>query len=160
MQITNFENLVDKDKNQVFVFYCPAYIPVNFAIHPWFLVNRKGVLSRYEIFNIKNFQADNEGFINIGYWYKNGLPTYSGIQVFPYSKKYHWNAKLLGVVDGDDTKVLEMIELIENSDKQYPHIQTYRLLGPNSNTYVNWILSKFPEFKIKLPLGAIGKNYK
>ena len=55
--MNQFEKLIDKNKYQVFVFYCPAYFPFNFFKHPWFVINKKGEISRYEIrdaFNKKN----------------------------------------------------------------------------------------------------------
>jgi hypothetical protein len=30
----NFENLIDKNKYQVFLLCCPAYAPFSFAVHP------------------------------------------------------------------------------------------------------------------------------
>lgn len=33
----------------------------------------------------------------------------------------------------------------------------YKLTGPNSNTYTQWVLNKFPEWDIKLPWNAFGK---
>lgn len=37
-------------------------------------------------------------------------------------------------------------------------MQSYKLTGPNSNTYTQWILEKFPEWNIQLPWSAFGKK--
>jgi hypothetical protein len=34
--------LINKNKHQVFILICPANFPVNFAIHPWIVLNEKG----------------------------------------------------------------------------------------------------------------------
>lgn len=38
------------------VFLCsnPAPIPINFAVHTWFVINENGSFSRYEILSRKN----------------------------------------------------------------------------------------------------------
>lgn len=41
-----FEDLINKDKYQVFAFSCRAYFPFIFARHPWFVINENGVISR------------------------------------------------------------------------------------------------------------------
>lgn len=52
----------------------------------------------------------------------------------------------------------KIIETIKRSEKEYPHMQSYKLTGPNSNTYTQWILEKFPEWNIQLPWSAFGKK--
>ena len=49
-----FEGLIKKDKYQVFVFANPAPIPISFARHPWFVLNKKGIISRWEVLHFKN----------------------------------------------------------------------------------------------------------
>ncbi|KKT21937.1 MAG: hypothetical protein UW07_C0051G0001, partial [Candidatus Nomurabacteria bacterium GW2011_GWF2_43_8] len=49
MNNKELEKLIDKDKYQVFLYACPANVPLNFASHPWFVVNKLGSVSRWEV---------------------------------------------------------------------------------------------------------------
>jgi hypothetical protein len=143
-----FEKLIDKEKFQVFIMYCPAYFPFNFFRHPWIVLNKKGEIYRWEIRHLKN--KDNT------YLYINNQPQFEGINktIFIKSK---WNAKMLGFVEGEIA--LNVIDFIEKSKENYPYINRYCGFGPNSNTFIQWILNKFPEFNVKLSWRFIGKGY-
>ncbi len=150
MDNKNYDDLIDKNKYQVFIMFCPAYIPFNFFRHPWVVLNKKGEVSRYEIRHLKNKE-------NQTYLYINNQPLFEGINktLFVNNK---WKARLLGLIEGE--QALNAINFIEKSKENYPYINKYCGFGPNSNTYIQWILIKFPEFQIKLTLRFIGKNYK
>ena len=149
--IENFENLINKNKYQVFVFCCPALFPFSFAKHPWFVLNKKGEIHIYEIADFKT---------NFSHLNKDTRPFFRGIE-YVRSFKIFSKAKLLGFIEGEESSVAqEAVEFIENSEKNYPYCKKYFLLGPNSNTYVQWVLNKFPEFNIKLSWKFIGKNFK
>lgn len=153
-EINEFQNLINKDKYQVFVFDSPAFIPINFARHPWFVLNKKGVLSRWEVRDTKDKETGSYLFIN-------NQPLFQGINVFYFPKNVFWKAKLLGYIDGDEGSTAQrMINFIENSKAIYPYVYSYSLIGPNSNSYAEWILSKFPEFRVSLPWNSVGKNFK
>ena len=63
------------------------------------------------------------------------------------------------MIEGDENSLAaKMAEFIEHSPETYSHSKEYSLVGPNSNTYVQWILNMFPEFPAKLPWNAFGKN--
>ncbi len=157
MSEQEFENLIKKDKYQVFIFTSWAHIPFIFAMHPWFVINKKGVISRYEIVWKKNC-CEGKSF---GHLHLNAIPPWSGIGIFSFSKKHFWKSKLLGMIEGDENShSCGVMEFIENSKTSYPYLNKYVLTGPNSNTYAQWILDKFPEFNIKLPWSCIGKAYK
>lgn len=147
--MNKFENLIDKNKYQVFVFCCPAYIPFHFFRHPWFVINKKGEISRYEIRHTLNKTNNNHLFIN-------NQPPFEGIQKTLFVKE-KWEASLLGSVEGDLAH--KMIVAIEYTPQEYPYCHNYSGIGPNSNTYLQWILNKFPEFKIKLSWRFIGKDF-
>jgi len=145
-----FEKLIDKEKNQVFIMCCPAYFPFNFFQHPWVVINKKGELSRWEIRH--NLNKENQMHL-----YINNQPPFEGINktIFIKSK---WKASLLGFVEGE--VALNAINFIEKSKENYHYLNKYSGGGPNSNTYVQWILNKFPDFNIKLSWRFIGKSYK
>lgn len=146
----NFENLVDKEKYQVFIFYCPAYFPFNFFRHPWIVLNKKGEISRWEIRHSLNKENGTHLFIN-------NQPPFEGINKTVFIKN-KWKVNLLGSMERD--VALNVIDFVEKSKDNYPYINEYSGCGPNSNTYVQWVLDKFPEFKIKLSWRFIGKNYR
>lgn len=152
----DFQNLINKDKYQIFVFISPASFPISFAIHPWFVLNKKGEISRWEVMHYKN--KLNKDF---GYLHLNNRAPFLGIGLIWLVGKFFWKPELLGYIEGDENSTAQKtIDFIENSKNAYLYLHKYSFLGPNSNTYLQWILNKFPEFKIKLSWRFIGKNFK
>ena len=153
MHKVNYQNLIDPNKFQVFVFKSKANFPFIFAIHPWIVVNKKGEISRWEVAHSKNFKSEKSW----GYLCKNLFPPFQGLNIFPFIDKPVFESTLIGTIEGD--KASEMIVLIENAPNSYPYLSRYNLWGPNSNTFVNYVINKFSELNIKLPWNAFGKNY-
>lgn len=156
MKINKFEKLVNKDLYQVFLYCSPAHIPLSLWTHPWIIINQKGKLSRYEVRYKKNKQNKELGHIHI-----NDLPPFEGIEVFSFLDYPRWDSRLLGNIEGkENSTAYQMCEFIKNSINTYKNKNNYFLFGPNSNTYIQWILNHFPEFKGKLKWNALGKDYK
>ena len=133
----NFEGLVKKDKYQVFVMYCPIYFPFNYIKHGWFAVNKKGVISRYEVRHYKVKKDHN-------FFHVNAQLPFNGINLTFFVKKHFWKAKLLGYLEGDENSIAQKtIEFIENSEKTYPYCYRYNYFGPNSNSYVQNVFKCF-----------------
>jgi len=151
MNSDNDNQLIDPDKYEVFVLYCPANVPFVFAIHPWLVCNEKGKISRWEVL----FRAN--GDKAWGHLHLNRFPPFSGIGIFPFSEKWLWRGRLLGRVEGEAAK--KMIDFIKTSKTDYPH-KKYSLGGANSNTYAQWVLDHFDEIGLRLPWNAFGKNVK
>ncbi|KKT01192.1 MAG: hypothetical protein UV76_C0002G0105 [Candidatus Nomurabacteria bacterium GW2011_GWA2_43_15] len=152
MNNKELEKLIDKDKYQVFLYACPANVPLNFASHPWFVVNKLGSVSRWEVL-FRNTPHSTKW----GHLYMNFFPPFQGIEIFTFSQKYFWKGKLLGQIEGEIAK--QIAEFIENSPTAYPSCNKYKSTGPNSNTYARWVLNNFPEFKAKLPWNSFGQNW-
>lgn len=148
-----FQQLINKDKYQVFLFICPGNIPFNFASHPWFVVNKQGLVSRWEV-----LFRDILHEARWGHLYENFFSPFQGIEIFPFVQKYFWKGKLLGYIEDETAK--RVIEFIEKSPEIYPYRYKYFLTGPNSNTYAQWVLDNSPDFKVKLPWNAFGKGCK
>jgi len=56
--------------------------------------------------------------------------------------------------------VADLIARIEVAVATYPYADTYRVWpGPNSNTFVAYVLRSVPELRADLPATAIGKDY-
>ncbi len=141
---------------QVYFFTCPAHIPFHFAVHPWVVTVHQGKINRWEVIHRK--YSNKERF---GYVYKNFYTNpIQGIKKHTLSSQY-WDAKIIGSVFGGENSLAEkMFRFIETMSPLYPHQENYTLFpGPNSNTYIAWILKNFPEANIQLPWNAFGKNF-
>jgi hypothetical protein len=140
------------DEYQVFVFKCPGTLPFSFASHPWFIINKKGKLTRWEVLfrRIKHEER-------WGHLYKDFYKPDKGIEIIPFYRKYYWKARLIEMISGDDAE--KVIQLIESSPQTYPYLDRYKLYRSNSNVYAQWILKHFPDVKVDLPKNAVGKRY-
>ncbi len=154
---TNMKNLPkNNDIYQVYFFTCPAHKPFHFAVHPWVITIKNGTTTRWEVIHKK--YPNKERF---GYIYKNfySHPA-QGIKKHQFSIEY-WDSTLIGSLSGNEKSIAkQLIDFIEEMTPFYPYRENYSLLGPNSNTYIEWILQKFPALEIKLPWNAFGKNFK
>ncbi|MDQ5922574.1 MAG: hypothetical protein QG644_282 [Patescibacteria group bacterium] len=156
MSLDEFEKLIKKDKYQIFFFSSPPHLPFFFARHPWFVINKKGEVSRWEIL-VQNNNCCNKSVKE--HLYKNHYPLTRGLGLFPVIKWY-WKSELVKYTEGEEgSSAQQMVEFIENSKNTYPYCHKYLGLGPNSNTYAKWILDKFPEFGLKLSWRYVGKDY-
>lgn len=148
------KNLIKKNKYQIFLLVCPASLPFSFATHSWFVINRKGTISRWEVSFFRSKRDLSFDHLN-----KNLYPHFQGIEMFPFFQKYFWKGKVLSSIEGDEnSSVAQMTEFIEQSNENYPYTHKYSLVGPNSNTYVQWVLNRFPQSNMHLPWNAFGKN--
>lgn len=156
MEFDRFKKLINPNLYQVFLFYCPISLPGVVFIHPWFVINKKGIISRYEVRHKTNM-----GPQSWGYLYKDFFedPTH-GVETFIFSNKYFWQGKLMSFIEGQEkSDAKTLIDLIETSPNNYPHLNSYGWLGPNSNTYIQYLLNQIPNSKLKLPFSAVGKKY-
>ena len=157
MDNKKFEQLINKEDYQVFLFRSPCSFPVIFVSHLWFVVNKKGVLSRWEVTHHKIAKGEK----NWGHIVLNFLPPFSGLRIIPFYARKHFKAQLLGNIESGENGVAgRIINFIENSPNTYKYRDTYHFIGPNSNTYAEWVLGNFKEFQVMLPRNALGKNHK
>jgi hypothetical protein len=70
----------------------------------------------------------------------------------PLVESWRWKTKVVGSISGEVAQ--KIIAKIKESPRNYPHLHKYRLIGPNSNTYTQWILDQFPEWRVRLPRNA------
>ncbi len=156
MNEDDFMKLVKNDKYQAFLFVSPVPFPLNFALHGWFVINLKGELNRWE-FGIfyKNPHPNKIGVS------KNFFKPTEGMNKFWWRRYPRFNGKLINFISGGENSVAKKMALfIENNSYKYPLRKTYKLTGPNSNTFIGWIIEKFPHSNFKLPLNAFGWKYK
>lgn len=113
-----------------------------FAVHPWIVVKPAGAprYTRYEVINWgdpvrrNEFDADSRWFGNV--------------------------PQLVAAVDGERAE--NLIPRIEAAIAAYPFAERgdYRTWpGPNSNTFVAYVLAAVPDFDARLPPTAIGKDF-
>ena len=82
MTSQEFDKLIQKDKYQVFILSSSAALPFIVFHHPWFVINQKGKISRFEIRHERNINK------NLGYLHINAQPPFQGIPMFYYIKKF------------------------------------------------------------------------
>jgi len=114
------------------------------ADHYWFVITKQDKQDRWEV-----WQNKNAGGISWTHIHQNLKPPCDGVGNGPSWLVHRW--------EGD--KAEKLILTIENTPKCYPYRDHYFYWpGPNSNTYVQWILH---QTGIDFSLGstAIGKDY-
>ena len=156
MNEEEFKTLIKKDRYQVFVFSSRAMIPLSFARHTWIVGVNKGKISRWEILFLRDYKGKEWGHLHL-----NALKPARGMRIFLYKKHFFWKSKLIGTLEGKKGSTAEKMNVfLKNCPKEYPFTHKYVLPSPDSNTFTQWVLNKFPEVKIKLPWTAFGKNHK
>ncbi len=157
MTEASFETLLKPDRYQVFLFCTRPSLPLSFAAHPWFVINKKGVISRWEVIASPHLLKAHTLW---GHICLNVLPPLGGLRVLRSLHGVHWPVRLLGIVEGAEGSVAaRMAESIERSPQTYPYRERYAYQGPNSNTYVQWVSDQFPEAGFTLPWNAFGKKF-
>jgi len=144
---------------QVFFFICPANIPFHFFVHPWVVTVHGDQINRWEVIRRKNDQKEHFGHVYRNF-YSDPVQSLKRISFSPD----HWSQKsvrLLGLISGDSASVARRVfDFVEQQSPSYKHQDFYQTFpGPNSNTYVQWVLDNFPGTNIKLPWNAFGKNF-
>lgn len=97
--------------------------------------------------------------------YTDVLLPARGIRCFLPLKKPKWESRLIAQLKGNENSLAKkIIDFVEKSEENYPYANKFCFLGPNCNTYVQWVLDNFQEYEeirqIKLPWNAVGKGYK
>jgi hypothetical protein len=79
----------------------------------------------------------------------------------PVKLKDRFRSEIISYVEGGKGSIADkMIKFIEKSEKSYPFTKRYTVIpGPNSNTFIQWIINHFPESGFRLPWNAFGKGY-
>ena len=151
-----YRRIINKEKYQVFLFSSPVPYPLMFAVHTWFVVNLRGKINRWEFGQFKGSPHKN----GIGIL-KDFFEPAEGMNKYFWKSNPRFNSKLIDFIEGDeDSTAKDLAEFIEVNSNSYPLKNKYILIGPNSNTYIQWVLNRFPKVDFKLPLNAIGKNFK
>jgi hypothetical protein len=117
----------------------------NFAVHPWVAWKKKNE----EVYTVAQV---------IG-WRLNS--TGSAIAVEQDIPDRKWYGRVPNIIfEARAGKADKIIKRFKELIKLYPYANTYRLYpGPNSNTFVAYLIQNTDEIKITLPPHAIGKDW-
>lgn len=147
---------IKREKVAVFLLDSCLPFPIAFARHAWFVIQRG---SRFDRWEFGKFQLGRQpGGFGL---YHNFLPPFSGLVQRvgggAHGKRYPAVVRAFA----ERPEITEpLARFIESKSHHYPGLEQYRYLGPNSNTYIQWVLNQFPELDWELPWNAIGKNYR
>ena len=116
-----------------------------FGVHTWIAVKPRAA-ARFTVYEVNGWRLRRTGTaIAIG-------------DRTPDSRWFGTAPTLLAEARG--AGVDDMIVRVEAAVQSYPYADTYRVWpGPNSNTFVAYVLRAVPELRADLPATAIGKDY-
>lgn len=116
-----------------------------FAVHPWIAVKKKNA-KFYMVYQVTAWNLRGESTAISA---KKDIPD-----------RYWYGRKpiLLQTLKGEAAE--KAIPQIEKAVREYPYAKEYTLWpGPNSNTFVAYVIREVPELTIELPPHAIGKDF-
>jgi len=166
MDEKEFKKLIDKKKYQVFLFKTRLSPPLAWISHCYFVINKKGRVKRYDV--IYWIGKKQHKYLLLNYvppWlgFSNSWKGYLGLVGIRHYVKLseRFESELIFQLKGAKGSIAEkMVNFIEKTPKSYPFGRRYLTLpGPNSNTFIQWIINHFPESGLKLPWNAFGKGY-
>lgn len=116
-----------------------------FAVHTWIATKRSGE-DGYTVYEV------------VGWRKRRGLPVVRMERDAPDRYWYGERPELLADRRGEG--VDELIDRIDAAARTYPWPDRYKAFpGPNSNTFIAWIVERVPELGVRLPFSAIGSGY-
>jgi len=142
--------------DQIWLLSSPLPIPINLiAVHCWLVSNDKnGNFERWEVWQDPNCCRTSWGYVHL-----NLFPPEKGIisNLF-YSKNYKFGpTKIEGYLKGE--MAFLMSEFLKKEAKNYPYKDDYKYLGPNSNSFIKWVILNFRGCGLKMPKKAIGGHF-
>lgn len=116
-----------------------------FAVHSWMAVKNKNA-DHYTTYHVIGFRIKSTGSAVV---IQDDIPDRKWYGATPY---------LVSEIRGE--KAESAIPKIQAAALSYPYTTHYRAWpGPNSNTFISYILRKVPEIGVELPPHAIGKDW-
>lgn len=115
----------------------------------------RGILGAHTWIAVKGRGADSYRLLQVTRW--SGGVSFSNTAV-PDRAWFGNEPVVLAEMRGEEAE--GAISAIEEAARDYPWRNEYRIWpGPNSNTFVAWILRSVPTIDAELPPTAIGKDY-
>lgn len=116
-----------------------------FSVHSWVVTKEKNA-PEYMTYHV------------IGWRSQRGLPVIKAEKDIPDRHWFGAKPELIASYIGKEAEA--MIPQIEAAVKSYPYPEQYRAWpGPNSNTFVSYIIRNTKGMGVELPTNAIGKDW-
>ncbi|MDR1694424.1 MAG: DUF3750 domain-containing protein [Lactobacillaceae bacterium] len=116
-----------------------------FAVHPWIAVKKKNE-DFYTTYQVAGFYLRRTGSSVLA---QKDIPDRYWFGKYP---------TLMQTLTGEEAE--KAIPEIEKAVKSYPYGNIYELWpGPNSNTFISYIIRNVPELTVELPPNALGKDF-
>jgi hypothetical protein len=117
----------------------------NLAVHSWVATKDKNA-GEYNIYEV------------IGYYANRGMPVIRVTHRQPDERWFGNDPELHLDIRGEEAE--KMIPLVVKAIESYPYPESYRIWpGPNSNTFVSYVMRNTPGIYTDLPPHAIGKDW-
>jgi hypothetical protein len=137
----------------------PMPWPLSLAVHLWFVIEHGGIKERVEVWAPVYVIEDTTVIVD-------ALPPYMGFRRSYFDSVE--NPKRVGLVrkiaeysGNGESVAAKLYAKIKAAREEYPYKNQYKMWpGPNSNTFVAWVVAGMPELEKQLPSNAFGKNYK
>lgn len=128
------------------IYYARAYSWRGyFGVHPWVAWKKKED-KEYSVAQVTAWNHKRTG------------TTISVQQDIPDRKWFDNTPEILIEIKGE--KARSVIKKIKKEIENYPFKDGYVIWpGPNSNTFISYLIRKIDEFNIELPAHAVGKDY-
>jgi hypothetical protein len=143
------------------VYATPMSFPLNFTVHTWVEISHENQTERYDLWGYPGLKTTSE---KKGYLYKNIFPDHLGTTLSPLGgsntpARRQTGTVILEITSQHHSAAKTLYEKIAQHAFAYPHYALYRMiLGPNCNTYTQWLLDLVPEAGLHLPWYAWGKT--
>ena len=144
------------------IYSCPVPFPFTFAVHTYIVFELGSATARYDLIPTPLADVSDNIF---GHIKKDVLPPEVGFRCFgkyPFNIGPRYKVNLIGKISGDATSAAGRLYgfMASGGFTTYQFTHTYRLIfGPNSNTFIQWVLDQVPDTGLRLPVNAWGKNY-
>ena len=138
---------VSELKEDIFIIYYARAFSWRgyFGVHPWMAWKKKNE-KNYTVAQVTSWQL------------RGGVSSILITQELPDRKWFDSSPTELMQLRGD--KASKVIAKVRELIPTYPHSQTYKVWpGPNSNTFVAYMIRNIDELTLELPPTAIGKDY-
>jgi Protein of unknown function (DUF3750) len=148
-----------EDEYIVSIWITPMPWPLSFAVHAWFVCEHGNVRDRVEVWAPVWVKQGSSTIV------KNALDPEMGfrksyLQSVSNPRKRGKATKYEEIRGYEGSIAYELYQCIMQSERYYPYTKSYRMWpGPNSNTFVSWVLSRFTQLSVRLPWNAFGKGY-
>lgn len=153
-----YTHMMQVDEYTVSLWVTKMPFPLQFTVHAWFVLEHGGVVDRYEVWATFGRFEETTVFVNAIAPHEGFRSSFFDSIQNPKKKSLPWK---VGEISGTEGSVAnDMYHFIKRTPATYPALKRYRMIpGPNSNTYVAWVLSHF-DSSLRLPWNAFGKGYK